>query len=102
LLNTSSDRRCNACGPATCRGKFIVAFVDSTSSSRLDWLHQRQRGAYYNRQDKPARALFTVSPARRLRELFDQLHDLTDPAEVVRRSKVCEVDFLPPGSVPGA
>ena len=58
--------------------------------------------AYYNRQDKPARALFSVSPARRLRELFDQLHDLTDPAEVVRRSKICEVDFLPPGSVPGA
>jgi hypothetical protein len=58
--------------------------------------------AYYNKQDKPARALFSVSPARRLRELFDQLHNLTDPAEVVRRSKACEVDFLPPGSVPGA
>jgi quercetin dioxygenase-like cupin family protein len=57
---------------------------------------------YYNRQDKPARALFSVSPARRLRELFDQLHNLTDPQEVVRRSKICEVDFLPPGSVPGA
>ena len=58
--------------------------------------------AYYNRQDKPARALFSVSPARRLRELFDQLHNLADPVEVVRRSKICEVDFLPPGSVPGA
>ena len=58
--------------------------------------------AYYNRQDKPARALFSVAPARRLRELFDQLHNLTDPEEVVRRSKICEVDFLPPGSVPGA
>ena len=58
--------------------------------------------AYYNRQDKPARALFSVSPARRLRELFDQLHNLGDPEEVVRRSKICEVDFLPPGSVPGA
>jgi hypothetical protein len=43
-----------------------------------------------------------IFAARRLRELFDQLHDLTDPAEVVRRSKICEVDFLPPGSVPGA
>ena len=56
----------------------------------------------YNKQDKSARALFTVTPARRLRELFDQLHNLSDPDEVVRRSKVCEVDFLPPGSVPGA
>ena len=53
--------------------------------------------AYYNKQSKPARALFSVSPARRLRELFDQLHNLTDPEEVVRRSQICEVDFLPPG-----
>ena len=58
--------------------------------------------AYYNRQDKPARALFWVTPARRLRELFNQLHELGDVEEVVRRSKICEVDFLPPGSVPGA
>jgi mannose-6-phosphate isomerase-like protein (cupin superfamily) len=58
--------------------------------------------AYYNRTDKPNRAIFWVSPGRRLKELFDQLHDLTDPEEVVRRSAACEVDFLPPGSVPGA
>jgi hypothetical protein len=57
---------------------------------------------YYNRQNTPTRALFSVPPAQRLRELFDQLHNFTDPEEVVRRSKVCEVDFLPPGSVPGA
>ena len=57
---------------------------------------------YYNRQDKPARALFWVTPARRLRELFDSLHQLADPEEVVRRSRLCEVDFLPPGAVPGA
>ena len=57
---------------------------------------------YYNRTDKPTRALFWVSPSRRLKELFDQLHNLNDPAEVVRRSAAHEVDFLPPGSVPGA
>lgn len=75
-----------------------------TKASRGD-LVRMPRGlphGYYNRQDKPARALFSVSPARRLRELFDQLHNLGDPEEVVRRSKICEVDFLPPGSVPGA
>ncbi len=58
--------------------------------------------AYYNRGDVPARALFWVTPARRLKELFDGLHDMNEPAEVVRRSAMCEVDFLPPGSVPGA
>ena len=57
---------------------------------------------YYNRGDKEARALFWVTPARKLRALFDQLHNLGDVEEVVRRSKICEVDFLPPGSVPGA
>jgi hypothetical protein len=30
------------------------------------------------------------------------LHNLGDPEEVVRRSAAHEVDFLPPGSVPGA
>ena len=58
--------------------------------------------AYYNRSDAPSRAIFWVSPSRRLKELFDALHDLTDPAEVVRLSANCEVDFLPPGSVEGA
>ena len=57
---------------------------------------------YYNRSDKPARALFWVSPSRNLKELFDKLHNLTDPDEVVRLSAAHEVDFLPPGSVPGA
>ena len=53
--------------------------------------------AYYNRQAVPARALFWVTPARRLRALFDRLHDLADPQEVVRLSREHEVDFLPPG-----
>src|ERR1700736_2386649 len=33
---------------------------------------------YYNRGDAQARALFWVTPARRLRDLFDQLHNLGD------------------------
>ena len=57
---------------------------------------------YYNRGSVQARALFWVTPARKLRALFDQLHNLGDPEEVVRRSAAHEVDFLPPGSVPGA
>jgi quercetin dioxygenase-like cupin family protein len=42
------------------------------------------------------RALFWVAPARRLHELFGKLDGLSDPAEVVRISATCEVDFLPP------
>jgi mannose-6-phosphate isomerase-like protein (cupin superfamily) len=58
--------------------------------------------AYYNRGEVPTRGLFWVSPAGRLAELFDKLHNLTDPEEVVRLSAECGVDFLPPGSVEGA
>lgn len=51
---------------------------------------------YYNNATVPARALFWVSPARRLRQLFDALHNLTDMAEAVRLSRLHEVEFLPP------
>lgn len=51
---------------------------------------------YFNKSDKPARALFWVSPSRMLEELFNNLHNLTDPAEVVAISARHEVNFLPP------
>ena len=50
--------------------------------------------AYYNNAAVPARALFWVSPAGNLRQLFDALHNLTDIGEVVRLSKLHDVDFL--------
>jgi quercetin dioxygenase-like cupin family protein len=52
--------------------------------------------AYYNNGVTPTRALFWVSPARKLKELFEALHNLTDAAEVVRLSAEHEVNFLPP------
>lgn len=58
--------------------------------------------AYYNKGNQDSKALFWVSPSGRLAELFDQLHDLADPEEVVRRSALHDVNFLPPGSVEGA
>ena len=51
---------------------------------------------YFNKSDKPARALFWVSPSRKLEALFNQLHNLTDVAEIVRLSAEHEVNFLPP------
>ncbi|PSJ58354.1 cupin domain-containing protein [Kumtagia ephedrae] len=53
---------------------------------------------YFNKSDKPARALFWVSPTRMLDQLFEKLHDLSDPAEVVRISAEHEVEFLPPSA----
>ena len=50
---------------------------------------------YFNKSDKPVRALFWVSPSRKLEALFDHLHNLTDVAEVIRLSAEHEVNFLP-------
>jgi quercetin dioxygenase-like cupin family protein len=50
--------------------------------------------AYYNNSAAPTRAVFWVSPAGRLKELFDQLHDLTDIQEAVRISALHEVEFV--------
>ncbi len=50
---------------------------------------------YFNKSDKPARALFWVSPCRKLEALFAKLDNLTDVAEIVRISAEHEVDFLP-------
>ena len=46
---------------------------------------------YFNKSDKPARALFWVSPTQKLEALFNQLHNLTDVAEIVRISAEHEV-----------
>ena len=51
---------------------------------------------YFNKSDRPARALFWVSPTQKLEALFNQLHNLSDVAEIVRISALHEVDFLPP------
>ena len=51
---------------------------------------------YFNKSDKPARALFWVSPSRMLEALFENLHNVPDPEEVVRISARHEVQFLPP------
>ncbi len=50
--------------------------------------------AYYNNSDAPTRAMFWVTPAGKLKALFDQLHDLTDIQEVVRLSALHEVEFV--------
>jgi hypothetical protein len=50
--------------------------------------------AYYNNTGAATRALFWVSPAGRLKELFDRLHDLTDIEEAIRISALHEVEFV--------
>ena len=49
---------------------------------------------YFNKSDKPVRALFWVSPAGKLEALFEKLHDLQDTDLIVRISAEHGVDFL--------
>jgi len=51
---------------------------------------------YFNKSDAPAKALFWVSPAGKLKELFEELHEMTDVEAVVKVSAAHDVDFLPP------
>ena len=51
---------------------------------------------YFNKSDEPVKALFWVSPAGKLKDLFDNLHELTDVDRVVQLSAEHDVDFLPP------
>lgn len=50
---------------------------------------------YFNKSDKPARALFWVSPAGKLPDLFAALDNLTDMPRVLELSTQHEVNFLP-------
>ncbi len=50
----------------------------------------------FNKSGETATSLFWVTPTRSLRTLFDRIHKVPDPAEVVRIAAEHEVDFLPP------
>jgi quercetin dioxygenase-like cupin family protein len=50
----------------------------------------------FNKSGADVVALFWVSPSEGLYELFSRLHDLADPAEVVRIAAEYKVEFLPP------
>lgn len=50
----------------------------------------------FNRSGAEAACLFWVAPSRDLRALFDDIHAVPDPAEVVRLAALRNVHFLPP------
>jgi quercetin dioxygenase-like cupin family protein len=49
----------------------------------------------FNKSGETATSLFWVTPTRSLRTLFDRIHKVPDPAEVVRIAAEHEVNFLP-------
>ncbi|WP_421992974.1 cupin domain-containing protein [Roseococcus sp.] len=80
-------------------GEFKLILDGQTHFARPGDLVRMPRGimhGYFNESGKFARAFFWVSPARRLLDLFKAIHDVPDPAEVVRLAALHEVEFLPP------
>ncbi len=79
-------------------GELAVKLDGSWHTAKAGDLVRMPRGVphgYFNKSDKPARALFWVSPAGKLKDLFDALHEVTDADEAVRLSALHDVDFLP-------
>ena len=80
-------------------GQLELKLDGKWSTAKAGDLVRMPRGVphgYFNKSDKPARALFWVSPARQLEALFTTLHNMTDVEAVVKASAAHEVDFLPP------
>jgi uncharacterized RmlC-like cupin family protein len=80
-------------------GKFdlILDGKDATAAAGdLIRLPMKVMHGLFNKSDQPIKALFWVSPTRKLFELFQKIDGMPDPAEVVRISARHEVDFLPP------
>jgi quercetin dioxygenase-like cupin family protein len=50
----------------------------------------------FNKSGETATSLFWVTPTRSLKTLFDRIHQVPDPAEVVRIAAEHDVNFLPP------
>lgn len=50
----------------------------------------------FNKSETTAKCLFWVSPTRRLYDLFQALHNVPDPAEVVKIAAAHDIHFLPP------
>jgi quercetin dioxygenase-like cupin family protein len=78
-------------------GTFDLQLGDAKVQASAGDLVRMPRGiphSYANNTATPTRALFWVSPAGKLKELFDRLHDLADIQEAIRISALHDVDFV--------
>ncbi|MBS0317676.1 MAG: cupin domain-containing protein [Proteobacteria bacterium] len=54
--------------------------------------------AFFNNSGKPVTALFWAAPTGRLLDLYRRIHNMSNPAEVVRVARDYDVVFYPPVS----
>ena len=80
-------------------GQLELKLDGKWSTAKAGDLVKMPRGVphgYFNKSDKPARALFWVAPAGKLEALFETLHNMTDIPAIMEASAKHDVDFLPP------
>ena len=71
---------------------------DKTSASAGDVIRMPMGIPHgiFNNSDGTVKCFFWVAPTQALRDLFERIHNVGDPAEVVRIAAEHEVNFLPP------
>ena len=80
-------------------GRFDLVLDGQAANARAGDLIRLPRGiphGLFNHSQANITCLFWVSPTRKLFDLFNMIHNVPDPAEVIRLAGTCEVEFLPP------
>lgn len=80
-------------------GTFELSLDGQATTAAAGDLIRLPRGiphGIFNKSDTKVRALFWVAPSESLYELFTKIHNVADPAEVVRLAALHNVEFLPP------
>ena len=80
-------------------GRFDLVLDGQSANAAAGDLIRLPRGmphGLFNHGQADITCLFWVSPTRRLWDLFQAIHNVADPAEVVRLAGQHEVNFLPP------
>ncbi len=82
-------------------GQIDLILAGEKQSARTGDLVRMPRGiqhAFYNNTGKAVHALFWAAPAGKLVELYQRIHNLSNPAEVVKIAREYDVIFGPPVS----
>lgn len=80
-------------------GRFDLVLGGSEANATNGELIRLPRGiphGIFNKSDAPVTCLFWVSPTGKLYDLFQKIHNVPDPEEVVRLAAEHEIEFLPP------
>jgi len=81
--------------------EYIYVLDGEKTSAATGDLVRMPRGiphAFFNNSGKPVTALFWAAPAGKLVELYQRIHNMASPAEVVKVAREYDVVFFPPVS----